>query len=127
MIVFPKLPFRAAALPASTGMETFSNMRIVWALLGRAYYTCESVAPLRFLRIFIQARRVRAVASLNCGIRQEWCRSIYRHFSTTRELSKADSLADTYQRNCLIPLFSNCNIVAIDKVNRPLRFATIPD
>src|SRR5437660_1543574 len=28
LIVVPRLPFRAAALPASTGIETFSIMRI---------------------------------------------------------------------------------------------------
>src|SRR6185295_1058392 len=42
LIVAPNLPFRAAALPASTGIETLSNIRIVRALL-RATALYESV------------------------------------------------------------------------------------
>jgi len=39
LIVLSRLPLRAAAFPASTGMDTFSSMRMVGALLGHAYYT----------------------------------------------------------------------------------------
>src|SRR5258705_2153305 len=40
LIVVPRLPLRAAALPASTGIETLSIMRMLYALL-RANYTPE--------------------------------------------------------------------------------------
>src|ERR1700688_3642268 len=39
LMVVPSLPLRAAAFPASTGIETLSIMRILCALLGRKDYT----------------------------------------------------------------------------------------